>query len=61
MTPRASRPVKPKAALHWVCSLCGPHVSADEDGCCAMCGKDCAARRCRCVELRPAARKRRKA
>lgn len=25
---------------HWTCSACGPHVSADEDGCCVTCGAD---------------------
>lgn len=25
-------------AEHWVCPDCGPHVAADEDGCCATCG-----------------------
>ena len=27
-------------AYHWVCPDCGPHISADEDGSCAMCGRD---------------------
>lgn len=26
---------------HAVCSQCGPHVSADVDGCCKTCGADC--------------------
>lgn len=26
---------------HFVCPECGPLVSVDEDGCCAMCGADC--------------------
>lgn len=26
----------------FVCPTCGPNVKADEDGCCAMCGEDCA-------------------
>lgn len=25
----------------FTCSLCGPRVRADEDGCCATCGADC--------------------
>lgn len=37
--------VKFKAALekheHFVCPECGPHIAADEDGCCALCGADC--------------------
>lgn len=26
---------------HFVCPECGPRVKADEDGCCATCGRDC--------------------
>ena len=26
---------------HWECPQCGPHVKADEDGCCSMCGATC--------------------
>lgn len=25
---------------HFVCPNCGPHVRADEDGCCGTCGRD---------------------
>jgi hypothetical protein len=25
----------------FTCPTCGPHVKADEDGCCATCGEDC--------------------
>lgn len=25
----------------FVCPECGPRVMADEDGCCATCGRDC--------------------
>ena len=29
----------------FVCDDCGPFVRADEDGCCAMCGKDAKVRK----------------
>lgn len=28
------------AAEYFVCQTCGPHVKADEDGCCSLCGRD---------------------
>jgi len=34
--------------MHFVCPECGPHVPADEDGCCATCGADCKGAKCRC-------------
>lgn len=34
--------------MHFVCPDCGPHVKADEDWCCTMCGRDCNASGCRC-------------
>ncbi len=33
----------------FVCPSCGPHVAADEDGCCASCGQDCLSGACNCV------------
>lgn len=33
---------------HWYCRTCGPHVAADEDGCCSMCGRDTEAVACGC-------------
>ena len=33
---------------HWSCPTCGPHVAADEDGCCVMCGEDCMSVACGC-------------
>jgi len=33
----------PMARGYWTCPDCGPHVKADEDGCCATCGMDCIA------------------
>jgi hypothetical protein len=35
---------------HFVCPDCGPHVSADEDGCCATCGRDAKIEACLCRE-----------
>lgn len=35
-------------AEHFRCPKCGPHVKADEDGCCAMCGIDCVGEPCGC-------------
>ena len=32
---------------HFVCKDCGPHTKADEDGCCAYCGRDCTVEPCR--------------
>lgn len=26
---------------HFRCPTCGPHIPADEDGCCVVCGADC--------------------
>ena len=31
---------------HFCCPECGPHVPADEDGCCATCGEDCGIEPC---------------
>ncbi len=40
--------------LEWfVCSNCGPKVRADEDGCCATCGRDCAIANARGITWRP--------
>lgn len=36
---------------HWTCHECGPHVAADEDGCCSGCGSDCASEPCVCRAL----------
>jgi hypothetical protein len=33
-------------AEHFRCPECGPHVRADEDGCCATCGADCVGEPC---------------
>lgn len=33
---------------HFVCTECGVHVKADEDGCCASCGADCKIEACAC-------------
>lgn len=30
-----------ESAGSFTCPTCGPHVKADEDGCCATCGEDC--------------------
>ena len=38
--------------LCFVCPTCGPLVSADEDGCCTMCGADCSVRKTRYVRLK---------
>lgn len=32
----------PVAAEYFICPECGPRVPVDEDGCCRMCGADCA-------------------
>jgi hypothetical protein len=32
---------------HFVCKDCGPHTKADEDGCCAYCGRDCKVEPCK--------------
>lgn len=32
--------------MHFRCPECGPHVAADEDGCCAACGTDCVGEPC---------------
>ena len=40
--------------LEWfVCSNCGPKVRADEDGCCATCGRDCAIANAKGITWRP--------
>ena len=39
--PRSER--KSPARGYWTCPDCGPHVKADEDGCCVTCGTDCVA------------------
>ncbi len=38
--------VFPAKAEHFRCPECGPHVRADEDGCCSTCGADCAGEPC---------------
>jgi len=35
-------------AEHWHCRTCGPHVAADEDGCCSACGRDLECATCPC-------------
>lgn len=35
---------------HFVCPDCGPHVKADEDGCCAYCRLDCTGEPCTCAQ-----------
>ena len=43
-----------KPLLEWfVCSECGPKVRADEDGCCATCGRDCAIANAKGITWRP--------
>lgn len=39
--------------VHFHCPGCGPHVAADEDGCCATCGRDCAVEACKCTDVPP--------
>ena len=34
---------------HYKCTDCGPHVMADEDGCCTSCGADCLEEQCLCI------------
>lgn len=42
------------APEHFRCPDCGPHVCADEDGCCKTCGADCAIEACPPECLAPA-------
>jgi len=37
---------------HFECPTCGPHVSADEDGCCSTCGQDTIVTGCECLTVR---------
>lgn len=37
---------------HFECPNCGPHVAADEEGCCSTCGRDVVVAGCECLDQR---------
>lgn len=37
---------------HFECPDCGPHVAADENGCCSTCGRDTIVAKCDCLSGR---------